>query len=196
MMNGIQVAFTPSNNLDHACPGFEWLGGGGHGITPSWGTGGSNGQRKSYLRKLPCNFHVYGISDTDLSPVKSVKCAPWEEDRINVTIKELPYKKHSYVVGELKGQYEASINELEESGLTHVYCDRLVRDDGKAGCGLLPRHVTDNGGHVDTEQYYRVSGVSSTQAELCALYLALILLQGGVGDVWIFSDSRESLNPF
>ena len=56
------------------------------------------------------------------------------------------------------------------------------------------RRITENGGHVDTEQYYRVTDhVYSTQAELCALYFALILLQGRVGDVWIFSDSQGAL---
>ena len=163
-------------------------------ITAILDTEGSRRQRKSYFRELVGNFNSYGISDTDLTPVQRVKCAPWEEDRVNVIIKQLPYKKHNYVVGELKGHYEASISELAESGVTHVYCDGSVRDDGRAGCGVLMRRVTKNGGHVDTEQYYRVTDhVSSTQAELCALYFALTLLQGGVGDVWIFSDSRGAL---
>ena len=77
-------------------------------ITAIWDTGGSHRQRKSYLRELVDNFHAYGINVTDLSPVQRVKCASWEEDRVNVTIKQLPYKKHSYVAGELKGQVKSS----------------------------------------------------------------------------------------
>lgn len=56
------------------------------------------------------------------------------------------------------------------------------------------RKHKENGKCDDVGHSFKLSdNISSTQAELCAIWSALNLLQSGAGDVWLFSDSRGAL---
>ena len=89
------------------------------------------------------------------------------------------------------------INELPSNNTVHVFCDGSVCEGGRAGCGVLVRNYTD-GTPSESEYSLRLSDhISSTQAELQAIKLALTKVATCNKDIYIFVDSRgalESLN--
>ena len=64
--------------------------------------------------RLADSFHTYGIDNTDILAVRPVVHPPWEGRGLDVTVEQLP-----------------------GNNITHVYCEGSVRDDGRAGCGVL-----------------------------------------------------------
>ncbi|XP_069159087.1 uncharacterized protein [Procambarus clarkii] len=102
-----------------------------------------------------------------------------------------------YEIGELRATYDCIIRKLPTENTLHVYCDRSVARDGKAGCGVLIKEYTDIG-TVDTVIGCRLTdNVSSTQAELQGVLAGLQEVVKCGKNACFFIDSRgalESLN--
>ena len=119
---------------------------------------------------------------------------PWEEECVAVDRLVLEKKKCLYSTAVLKAKTEDKIMSLLDRG-THqqVFCDGAVLEDGRAGCGVLMRLVQEK--PVEEQEYsFRVSdNVSSTQAELCAIFLGLRAVENQNGNAHFFIDSRSAV---
>ncbi|KAG0725031.1 Gag-Pol polyprotein [Chionoecetes opilio] len=118
---------------------------------------------------------------------------PWEEARVVVEIEPLSMKKYEFIPGYLRAWYCHMVDCLPKDNAIHVFCDGSVSEDGRAGCGIL---MWDYDGYQKCESTVTLrlsDGISSTQAELYGIYVALCRLQDKGKDVYIFVDSRAAL---
>ena len=117
---------------------------------------------------------------------------------MEVIVEPLSMKKSEYVNGYLRASYCHMIDCFQKKNSIHVFCDGSVSEDGRAGCGMLLWEYNGCGELCESTATLRLSdGVSSTQAELYAIYVALCEVHTEDKDVRIFVDSRaalESLN--
>ncbi|KAG0714460.1 hypothetical protein GWK47_014109 [Chionoecetes opilio] len=120
--------------------------------------------------------------------------SPWHNTQVTIIISPLDKKKHMYAPHELKYIVLEKLSPFWQANSTHVWCDGSVMESGRAGCGILVRQYDVHGVVTDTHHAYRLSdAISSTQAELSAILLGLGKVKDGVGDTFLYVDSRGAL---
>ena len=88
------------------------------------------------------------------------------KSEIQIYVFELNKRKECYAARELKEFYDRTIKSLARDYVAQIYCDASVMPSGGTGCGVV---IREEHGVQDEHSYRLTHGISSTQAELCAL---------------------------
>ena len=150
--------------------------------------------KRGYIRHMVNKLQEYDVGTCVTHTEISKPPPPWQNKLINIDIMPLKRKKNMYDVSELKNTFEKRIQKITDEKISQVYCDGWVMQDGRAGCGIIIKDFAPEVSlWVEKELSYRLSNdISSTQAELYAIFVGLRELRGGEGDVYFFIDSRAA----
>ena len=149
--------------------------------------------KRGYLTRLAAGIDKYSLESHCTEQRRFRDPPPWEEGSVTVDSLTLEEKKRNYNAADLKARAELKIRSVCGEGVTQVFCDGSVLEDGRAGCGILVRRLDVN--PVEEEEYsFRVSdNASSTQTELCAIFFGLRELVNEGGNIFFFIDSRSAI---
>ena len=152
-----------------------------------------NASVKPYLRRLYTLLSSFQVLAPTLA-VSRISCYPiWNPHSISIDIEKLTQPKESWLPHVLQDHFLTKLSTYPHTFAVHVYCDGSVQGS-KTGCGLFIRDYTSPTEYNDTKISKRLPDhLSSTRAELYAIFEALCVTVALGKPVYLFVDSQSAL---